>query len=259
MKNSSFIAILFMIGFFTIGCKNSKGDPAPTDIATPANPTDITSGNSTNPSSNTGGTGTANNCGNTTANVSKGDSVCFNTQILPFFVSNCATSGCHDAKTRADGYEFTSYAKIVQKGITAGNPSKSKLYTVMIKTDVDRMPPAPSQALSKVQADMIAKWITQGAKNVDCAVVVDTQNVTFSKTIMPLLSTNCLGCHKTGSISGGINLENYTNVKIYIDNKRLFGAINNLTGYSPMPPIGKLTDCQLAVVKKWIDAGAKND
>ncbi|MBB6002824.1 hypothetical protein [Arcicella rosea] len=236
---------------YIVACKNTKGDPSPTAIITPTNPTDNTSGNTTNPSTN--------NCGNATSNVAKGDSVCFNTQILPFFVSNCATSGCHDAKTRADGYEFTSYAKIVQKGITAGSPSKSKLYTVMIKTDEDRMPPAPSQALSKVQTDMIAKWITQGAKNVDCAVVVDTQNVTFSKTILPLLATNCLGCHKTGSISGGVNLESYASVKIYVDNKRLSGAINNLTGYSPMPPIGKLTDCQLAVVKKWIDAGAKND
>lgn len=251
MKNLNFILIFCVVSMYIVACKNTKGDPSPTTITTTTNPTDNTSGNTTNPSTN--------NCGNATSNVSKGDSVCFNTEILPFFVSNCATSGCHDAKTRADGYEFTSYAKIVQKGITAGSPSKSKLYTVMIKTDEDRMPPAPSQALSKVQTDMIAKWITQGAKNVDCAVVVDTQNVTFSKTILPLLATNCLGCHKTGSISGGVNLESYASVKIYVDNKRLSGAINNLTGYSAMPPIGKLTDCQLAVVKKWIDAGAKND
>lgn len=251
LKIKTIFTIIFIA--LLVSCKYSKSDPMPTDLT---NNTGNTSGDTTSPSTTNNESST---CGNATSNVAKGDSVCFNTQVLPFIVSNCATSGCHDAKTRAEGYDLTSYENIVKKGITAGSPSKSKIYTVMIKTDEDRMPPAPAQALSSTQTDMIAKWIAQGAKNVNCAVVVDTQNVTFSKTIMPLLSTNCLGCHKTGSISGNVNLENYANVKTYVDNKRLSGAINSLAGYSPMPPIGKLTDCQLQVVKKWIDAGAKNN
>jgi hypothetical protein len=57
----------------------------------------------------------------------------------------------------------------------------------------------------------VLKWITEGAKNVICGVAVDTANVTFSKTINPLLQTNCVGCHKTGSISGGVLLDSYAN------------------------------------------------
>lgn len=253
LKNSMILGIT-MGGF--IACQNIKGDPSPTDSVNNTGTITVdTTGTSSNPS-NTGSSTLQ--CGTTGSNASKGDSVCFTTQVLPFFVSNCATSGCHDTKTHADGYDLTSYTKIM-KGITAGSPSKSKLYTVMLRTDNERMPPPPAQPLSKTQTDLIAKWITQGAREVNCAVVVDTQNVTFSKTIMPLLTTNCVGCHKTGNLSGGVSLENYTQVKSYVDSKRLWGSLNSLTGYSPMPPIGKLTDCQLTVVKKWIDAGAKND
>lgn len=237
-------------------CQNIKGDPSPNDTTT-TNPTENNTGSTSASDSST--TANTNTCGNTSSNASKGDSICFNTQVLPFIVSNCATSGCHDAKTRADGYELTSYATITKKGITAGSPSKSKIYTLMTRTDNERMPPPPAQALSKTQTDVIAKWILQGAKNVNCAVVVDTQHVTFSKTIMPLLATNCIGCHKTGSISGEVNLENYTSIKTYVDNKRLYGSVTYQSGYAAMPPISKLTDCQLSVIKKWIDAGAKNN
>jgi mono/diheme cytochrome c family protein len=90
-------------------------------------------------------------------------------------------------------------------------------------------------------------------------VAVDTANVTFSKRINPLLQTNCVGCHKTGSVSGGVLLDSYANIKAYVDNKKMWGAMNYITGYSAMPPSQKLTDCQLSVVKKWIDKGAKND
>jgi cytochrome c5 len=199
------------------------------------------------------------NCGTVASNASKGDSVCFNTQILPLIVSNCATSGCHDAKSRAEGYELTSFSTIIKKGIIAGNPSGSKLYQYMVRTDNERMPRPPAAPLSKTQTDLVAKWIKQGAKNVNCSVVVDTANVTFSKTIFPIIETTCIGCHRTGSVSGGVNLENYVQIKNYVDNKKLYGAISYQAGYFAMPPSGKMTDCQIGVIKKWIDAGAKND
>ncbi len=242
--------LLCMNGFFLIACQNIKGDPSPTDFGISPILVDT--------ASNTGNNSVVIQCGTPENNALKGDSVCFTTQVLPFFVSNCATSGCHDSKTHADGYDLTSYYKIM-KGISAGSPTKSKLYTMMLRTDNERMPPPPAQPLSKVQTDLIAKWITQGAKEVNCSVVIDTQNVSFSKTVWPLLSTNCIGCHKSGSTSGGVNLESYAQVKAYVDNKRLWGSLNSLPGYVSMPPLGKLTDCQLIAIKKWIDAGAKNN
>jgi len=34
--------------------------------------------------------------------------ICFDSQVLPIIYSNCAESGCHDSKTRAEGYELST-------------------------------------------------------------------------------------------------------------------------------------------------------
>lgn len=40
-------------------------------------------------------------------------------------------------------------------------------------------------------------------------------------------------------------------------NGKLYGSIAHTTGFAAMPQSGnKLSDCQIAQVKKWIDAGA---
>lgn len=183
------------------------------------------------------------------------DSVCFNTQILPFFVTNCAQSGCHDTKTRADGYDLSTFQKITSKGIDKKSPQNSKLYREMLGD----MPPKPAAKLPKTQTDLVLKWIAEGAKNVNCSTAIDTTNITFSKTIFPLLQTNCIGCHKVGSASGGILLDSYAHIKTYIDNKKIMGAINYVSGFAAMPPSQKMNDCQLKVIKIWVDNGAKND
>lgn len=251
MKKVLFFGILLFVG--VMSCVNRKNDPVATTTTG-----DTSTGSTTG--TGTGGTGTSSttlNCGTTTNSTS--DSVCFNTQILPMIVSNCATSGCHDAKSKEDGYELTSYSKIIAKGIKVGSPSNSKLYQVMIRTDNERMPLPPLPALSKANIDLFAKWIQQGAKNVTCGTTVDTVNVSYSKTIQPVITTYCLGCHQAPSNSGGVNLSTYSNVKTYVDNKRLYGSITYSNGYIGMPQDNKLTDCQILVFKKWIDAGAKNN
>lgn len=235
------------IGFIS-SCLNEK------NTVTPTGSTSTETGSTTGTTTGTGTTTTTITCTPSVASNTK-DSVCFNTQILPFFVSNCGNSGCHDSKTRAEGYDLTSYKAIISRGIDLKNPKNSKLYQEMLSS----MPPRPAAKLAKTQTDLVLKWITEGARNVTCSISIDTVNVTFSKTIMPLLETNCVGCHKAGTVSGGVQLDSYANVKTYIDNKRMWGAINYQTGYSAMPPSAKLTDCQLFIVKKWIDKGAKND
>lgn len=250
MKPLKYLIILLLTVGTITSCLNEKNTVSPTTST------------STETGSTTGGTTTGTGTTITTtitcipsvASNTK-DSVCFNTQILPFFVSNCGNSGCHDSKTKAEGYDLTSYKTIVSRGIDLKNPKNSKIYQEMLGS----MPPPPAAKLAKTQTDLVLKWITEGAKNVTCGISIDTVNVTFSKTIMPLLETNCIGCHKAGTVSGGVLLDSYANVKKYIDNKKIWGAINYQTGYSAMPPVAKLTDCQLFIVKKWIDKGAKND
>lgn len=83
----------------------------------------------------------------------------------------------------------------------------------------------------------------------------DTQNVGYAARIEPLIRSNCYTCHAGNAVAGGnIMLEGYENLK-NVDGDRLYKAIAH-TGPSPMPKGGsKLPDCDIAVIKKWIDSG----
>ncbi|MBN8577769.1 MAG: cytochrome c [Cytophagales bacterium] len=194
---------------------------------------------------------------NTPGCVSDG-TVCFESSVLPIFISSCARSKCHDAITHKDGYTLTNYNNIVRKGITPGNASTSKLYKVLFASGEDRMP--PDAPLSQAQKDSIAAWINQGAKNtVNCNCSCNPEQFTFLATIKPLLESNCVGCHKPGSLGGNINLANYTAIKAQVTNGKLVGSITHATGFSPMPQGSKLSECQITQVKAWIEAGALNN
>ena len=90
----------------------------------------------------------------------------------------------------------------------------------------------------------------------------DTSNVTYSGTIIPILSNNCYRCHGTSSNtgSGGIVLQDYNVLKTFAANGKFYGNAAHLPGYIPMPyDGGMLTDCQLRQIKNWVDKGYPNN
>lgn len=89
----------------------------------------------------------------------------------------------------------------------------------------------------------------------------DTSNVTYSGTITAIINSYaCLSCHSGSNPSGGFSLEGYNNVKAKVNDSRLFGAINHLPGFTPMPySLPKMNQCDINKVKAWIDAGAPNN
>ena len=66
--------------------------------------------------------------------------LCFDRDILPIFVSQCAKSGCHSNDSHEGDYVLDSYENIVSKGITPGSAINSKIYKVLFKEPEDRMP-----------------------------------------------------------------------------------------------------------------------
>ncbi|MBA4322229.1 MAG: hypothetical protein C0408_05365 [Odoribacter sp.] len=91
--------------------------------------------------------------------------------------------------------------------------------------------------------------------------VCDTSNVTFSGTIVPVLSNNCLGCHSnaTAAAAGNnIRLENYADLVTKITN--VIGSIKHTGTFSPMPKNGgKLKDCSITQFDIWIRKGMPNN
>lgn len=206
------------------------------------------------------GDGSNNGGGNGGGGGNNDSLVCFESDILPLFTSYCAKSGCHDARTKMEGYVFNSYSNIVVKGIIAGNSVDSKVYKVLLPGADNKMPPRGNTSLSANQVALIKKWIDEGAKNTTGCNVCDTALYTFSGAVNPILTASCLGCHSGSGASGGIDLTTYSGVLAVVNNGKLLGSIKHQAGYVAMPQgTSQLSDCNIAQIEKWINSGAPNN
>jgi hypothetical protein len=88
----------------------------------------------------------------------------------------------------------------------------------------------------------------------------NTDNVSFSATITPLINNNCVSCHSGGSPSGDISLSNYSEISAVANSGKLMGAISHEAGFSAMPQgSSKLSDCSISQVEAWIAQGLLNN
>ena len=91
----------------------------------------------------------------------------------------------------------------------------------------------------------------------------DTSGVTYSVTVTGIMRTNCYVCHTTASAAasgGGIQLDSYAKIKVYVDNGKLIGSIKHASGYSAMPKNAtKLNSCDINKIEAWAKAGAPNN
>jgi len=84
--------------------------------------------------------------------------------------------------------------------------------------------------------------------------------VSYAQKVVPLLQSNCYGCHSGSAPSGNQLMGTYTADKTMAQSGKLYGTINHAAGYSPMPKGGaKMGVCQIATIKKWIDGGMLNN
>jgi len=180
---------------------------------------------------------------------------CFTRDILPVLVSRCASPGCHDAVTHAEGFIYSSYSTTMQT-VTPGSPGNSKLYEVISSANgEDKMPPLGSSQLSAIEIDSIGKWISYGAPNENCGEVCDTINpVTFSGTIWPIIQTTCIGCHNGTSPSGNVLLASYSNISTVASNGLLIKSLHG-TGVTKMPQAGYFSPCKIRQFEIWVNNG----
>ena len=90
----------------------------------------------------------------------------------------------------------------------------------------------------------------------------DTANRKYAAHVVPILSSNCYSCHgtNTNSGSGGIVLEGYENLKAKATSGTLIGVITHAAGYPQMPQgAAKLSDCNINIIRSWINNGAQNN
>lgn len=88
----------------------------------------------------------------------------------------------------------------------------------------------------------------------------DTDGVTYSGTVLPILEANCFSCHGEGINTGNVTLEGYDNLLGLVNSGRFLGAIRHDAGFTPMPQDQpQLPDCTIEKIEAWVAGGALNN
>ena len=85
----------------------------------------------------------------------------------------------------------------------------------------------------------------------------DSTSVGYSSSILPIIESNCAipGCHVPGGTGTG-NFTTYAGLNSQVTNGRLLPSIEQASNAAPMPPNGKLSDCDIAKITIWVQQGA---
>lgn len=89
--------------------------------------------------------------------------------IRPIFQANC--QGCHQPAKKDGQFVMTDFAMLLKGGesgdaaIQPGNPAKSELLNQIRVVGESAAMPKNKKPLSKIEYDLIEKWIKEGAKN----------------------------------------------------------------------------------------------
>jgi hypothetical protein len=84
----------------------------------------------------------------------------------------------------------------------------------------------------------------------------DTTNVTYAKSIAPIMVAHCNVCHSTGIASGSVITDTHDGLYIVAGNGTLWTSVNWTGDPMPKGSLDTLSVCDRTKIKKWIDAGA---
>ena len=115
----------------------------------------------------------------------------------------------------------------------------------------------------------IATVFAQGSGQKAPPKKAKAEAVNYYRDIEPILKENCESCHQAAMAAGGLRVDAPENVlqggasgPAVIPGKAqrslLYTRLTDTTA-KRMPPAGTLTEEQLAMIRAWIDAGAKFD
>lgn len=84
----------------------------------------------------------------------------------------------------------------------------------------------------------------------------DTVTYAYNADVKIIITNNCAGCHFAGSPDGTLTDHPHLQAKALDGSlvKSLRGQ-----GYAQMPPTGRLNDCDIQGIEKWVQAGAGNN
>ena len=83
----------------------------------------------------------------------------------------------------------------------------------------------------------------------------DTTAVSYAIDIAPIIQQNCVACHQPGGSQETSAMDTYDNLVNFA-----VSAVDRVNGRGNlMPPSGKMTSCNIALLEAWVNAGMPNN
>ncbi|ADG68010.1 Planctomycete cytochrome C [Planctopirus limnophila DSM 3776] len=223
----------------------------------------------------------------------------FSKEVAPILEANCVS--CHGEDNPRGGLRMDTFAGMERGGtngalVVAGNPLRSPLVLRLTTTDNRLRMPKNEEALKPAEIQVIAKWISEGAKYdamdktaslgslaamadgkpkpapvpVEVAKPTGNEKVSFINDVAPTLVTTCGQCHLGNNPRGGFSVATFERmmqggesgrviVPGSLEGSRLWRLVN--ADEAPVMPAGqgRITRKWHADLRTWITEGAKFD
>ncbi|MDO7874628.1 hypothetical protein Q5H93_07780 [Hymenobacter sp. ASUV-10] len=93
--------------------------------------------------------------------------------------------------------------------------------------------------------------------------ITDTTSITYAAVVSPIIQANCLDCHNTANYQNDGDFQNFdqfTVLQSHALSGQLMRCLRHEPSVSAMPKgRAKLSDCDIARIQAWVDAGALNN
>lgn len=100
----------------------------------------------------------------------------------------------------------------------------------------------------------LASTLSACLTNVDEEIELDPcSEVTFARTIKPIIDSNCVSCHNTNGQASFLNLESYQTISANAS------SVKESVVAKRMPQGAPLSDSDIQAISCWVDAGALNN
>ena len=124
--------------------------------------------------------------------------------------------------------------------------------------------------LAIIVGGIIATMMSTGCANnkKDLLYTCDSTNVSYSKSIKPIMDNSCNNCHSTSqaaNFGGSVILDTYDEVFNHLDTTSIANGgdggslLTDVTSGKMPRSAPKLSNCDIAKIKNWIFEGAKNN
>jgi hypothetical protein len=165
------------------------------------------------------------------------------------------------AKTAADAVPAAHEAATAMLTILAGHPA------MIVAADKAVADFAPQLAQAEATYGALAKTALERQIALETAQVEAGLLVSFSKQVAPIFAGRCVACHNARTAKGRLNMETYANLLKGGESGASVVAMNpaesllhmEIEAGSMPKDADPLTPEQIAVVKKWIETGARLD